>query len=97
MRSLKPPQVLLFGAMLTIALVIALFPYFPRQLGVSEGNIASRDIRSPRDATFESETLTEQAREAIANAVADATGCRLFELPITAERVLTALRSGREN
>ena len=71
MRSLRPPQVLLFGAMLAIALVIALFPYFPRQLGVSEGDIASRDIRSPRDATFESETLTEQARESLANAVAD--------------------------
>ena len=28
---------------------------------------------------------------AIANAVADAVGCQLFELPITAERVYTAL------
>ena len=71
MRSLRPPQVLLFGAMLAIALVIALFPYFPRQLGVSEGDVASREIRSPRDATFESETLTDQARESLANAVAD--------------------------
>ena len=34
---------------------------------------------------------------AIANAVADAAGCRLFELPITAERVYAALKSGRKS
>jgi CO/xanthine dehydrogenase Mo-binding subunit len=31
---------------------------------------------------------------AIANAVADAVGCQLFELPITAERVCAALHQG---
>jgi CO/xanthine dehydrogenase Mo-binding subunit len=31
---------------------------------------------------------------AIANAVADAVGCQLFELPITAERVYAALHQG---
>lgn len=33
---------------------------------------------------------------AIANAVADATGCRLRQLPLTAERVYLALESGRD-
>ena len=69
MRSLSPPQVLLFGTVLAVALVLALFPFFPRQLPVHEGDIASQDIRSPRDKTFESRVLTEQAREDAAQAV----------------------------
>ncbi len=69
MRSLSPPQVLLFGAVLTVALVIALFPFFPRQLPVHEGDVASSAIRSPRDKTFESKVLTDQAREEAARAV----------------------------
>ena len=48
---------------------------------------------------YESKAIGELANNAtaaaIANAVADATGCQLFELPITAERVYAALRSGR--
>ena len=48
---------------------------------------------------YESKAIGELANNAtaaaIANAVADAIGCRLFELPITAERVYKALRSGR--
>ena len=69
MTVLRPPQVMLFGVALGVALVLALFPFFPRQLGVQEGDIASRDIRSPRSKTFESQVLTEQAREAAAQAV----------------------------
>ena len=50
---------------------------------------------------YESKAIGELANNAtaaaIANAVADATGCQLFELPITAERVYAALRSGRES
>ncbi len=46
---------------------------------------------------YESKAIGELANNAtaaaIANAVADATGCRLFELPITAERVYAALRA----
>lgn len=46
---------------------------------------------------YESKAIGELANNAtaaaIANAVADATGRRLFELPITAERVYTALKS----
>ena len=71
MRSLTPPQVLLFGGVLAAALVLALFPIFPRQLRVQEGDVASRTIRSPRDAQFESELLTEQARQDAADAVPD--------------------------
>ncbi len=71
MRPLSRRHVLLFGAVLAAALFVALFPVviFPRQLRVEEGDIASRTIRSPRDLTFESELLTEQAREAAAREV----------------------------
>ena len=69
MRSLTPPQALFFGAVLATALVLALFPVFPRQLRVQEDDIASRTIRSPREETFESALLTDQAREAAARAV----------------------------
>ena len=71
MRSLTPAQVLLFGVVLAGALVLALFPIFPQQLRVQEGDIASRTIRSPREATFESELLTKEARETVARAVPD--------------------------
>lgn len=71
MPSLKTPQVLLFGAVLTVGLIVALFPFFPRQLGIDEGNIAKRDLVSPRDETFVSQVLTEQARDLAALAVPD--------------------------
>ena len=50
----------------------------------------------PYEAKAIGELANNATAAAIANAVADATGCMLFELPITAERVLTALRSGRK-
>ena len=68
-RPLSPSQVFLFGVVLAVALVVALFPFFPRQLPVTEGDVVSTDIRSPRDKTFASEVLTEQAREEAALAV----------------------------
>ncbi len=71
MPTLKTTQVLLFGAVLTVGLIVALFPFFPRQLGIDEGNIAKRDLVSPRDETFESLVLTEQARDLAALAVPD--------------------------
>jgi CO/xanthine dehydrogenase Mo-binding subunit len=42
---------------------------------------------------YQAKAIGELANNATAtaNAVADAVGCRLFELPITAERVYTAL------
>ncbi len=68
-RPLSPFQMLVFWAVLTVALVVALFPYFPRELGIHGGDIASRDVRSPRDKTFVSNVLTDQARDAAAKAV----------------------------
>jgi hypothetical protein len=38
-----------FTAVLGAALALALFPLFPRQLQVHEGDVASRDLTSPRD------------------------------------------------
>lgn len=49
---------------------------------------------------YESKAIGELANNAtaaaIANAVADAVGCRLFELPITSERVYAELKSRRD-
>jgi CO/xanthine dehydrogenase Mo-binding subunit len=45
----------------------------------------------PYQAKAIGELANNATAAAIANAVADAVGCRLFELPITAERVYTAL------
>jgi putative nucleotidyltransferase with HDIG domain len=43
------------------------------QENLEEGELASRDIRAPRDATFESVSLTEEAREAAAADVSSVT------------------------
>ena len=45
----------------------------------------------PYQAKAIGELANNATAAAIANAVADAVGCQLFELPITAERVYTAL------
>jgi len=47
----------------------------------------------PYDAKAIGELANNATAAAIANAVADATGCQLFELPITADRVYAALKS----
>ncbi len=69
MQPLSPNRVLFFAIFLTAALIGALFPFFPRSVSVSEGDIASRDIHSPRSKTFQSEVLTEQARASAADTV----------------------------
>ncbi|MCH7718677.1 MAG: HDIG domain-containing protein [Chloroflexi bacterium] len=71
MRSLTPAQVLLFGVVLAVTLVLALFPVFPGQLRVQTGAEASRTLRSPRAVVFESAVLTKQAREQAAQALPD--------------------------
>ncbi|MCI0855473.1 MAG: hypothetical protein J4N98_02195, partial [Chloroflexi bacterium] len=71
MPSLKAPQVLLFGAVLAFGFFLALFPFFPKQLEIDEGDIATRDLVSPRDETFVSTVLTEQAMDLAALAVPD--------------------------
>ena len=71
MPNLTRPQSLLFGAALAVGFVIALFPIFPGQLRVQEGDVASRTIRAPEDLSFESTLLTQQARDAAENAVSD--------------------------
>ncbi len=71
MPSLRAPQVLLFGVVLALGFFLALFPFFPKQLEIGEGDIATRELVSPRDETFESKVLTEQARDLAALAVPD--------------------------
>jgi len=68
-RPLTSFQMLVFWAVLSVALIVALFPFFPRELGIGQGDIASRDIRSPRDKTFTSKVLTQQAQDDAAKAV----------------------------
>lgn len=48
----------------------------------------------PYEAKAIGELANNATAAAIANAVADAVGCRLFELPITADRVYKALQNG---
>jgi len=64
-------QALIFAAVLALALGLALFPAFPRQLKVREGDVASRTFRAPRDISFQSDVLTEKRREEAAAAVPD--------------------------
>jgi putative nucleotidyltransferase with HDIG domain len=76
-ESSRPPggisraQALIFTAVLALALALALFPAFPRQLKVREGDVASRTFRAPRDISFQSDVLTEKQREEAAAAVPD--------------------------
>ena len=64
-------QALVFAAVLALALGLALFPAFPRQLKVREGDVASRTFRAPRDISFQSDVLTEKRRAEAAAAVPD--------------------------
>jgi putative nucleotidyltransferase with HDIG domain len=102
-RGIRPPRplhVFIFGVALAVALVAALFPFFPRQLSVSEGDIAVRDIRSPQSKTFVSDVLTEQAREQAAAAVPEVlvfdSSLRTQQLTSLTEAT-TAVASVRDN
>ncbi len=53
------------------------------------------DGTGPYEVKAIGEPANNATAAAIANAVADATGCQLFELPITAERVYKALGAGK--
>jgi putative nucleotidyltransferase with HDIG domain len=64
-------QALIFTVVLALALGLALFPAFPRPLKVRQGDVASRTFRAPRDISFQSDVLTEKAREEAAAAVPD--------------------------
>jgi putative nucleotidyltransferase with HDIG domain len=60
-----------FGVALGALLLIALFPIFPRQFHVRVGDTASRTVKAPRNASFESASLTQQKRDDAAKAVPD--------------------------
>jgi putative nucleotidyltransferase with HDIG domain len=64
-------QALIFAGVLALALGLALFPIFPSELKVHEGDVASRTFRAPRDISFQSDVLTEKRREEAAAAVPD--------------------------
>lgn len=54
---------ILVGLVLALVTVFALVFRFTDQYDVEVGKVASRDIRSPRDVTYESEILSHQAQE----------------------------------
>jgi hypothetical protein len=60
-----------FAIALAVLLLIALFPIFPRQFTIHVGDTASRTVRSPKSASFESSFLTAQRRDEAARAVPD--------------------------
>ena len=60
------------------------------------GLVESNDPNGPYGAKGASETAILPGAPAIANAVYDAVGVRITELPITPEKVLAALRASRE-
>lgn len=70
MRPLSFVSAAIFGIALAALLAVALFPIFPNRQTVRVDDIASRTVKSPRDVSFQSDFLTEQARQAAAEAVA---------------------------
>ena len=60
------------------------------------GLVESNDPNGPLGAKGASETAILPGAPAIANAVFDAVGVRITELPITPEKVLAALRAQRQ-
>ena len=61
----------LFGGLVALALVGALFPWFPGETVLEVGSVASRTIAAPRDGTYDSRVLTQAASEQRAAAVGD--------------------------
>jgi putative nucleotidyltransferase with HDIG domain len=68
-RPISTSHALTFGAALAALLMIALFPLFPGQSSPRVGDVASRTVTAPREASFESPSLTEQRRDEAAAAV----------------------------
>ncbi|HEY7801670.1 MAG TPA: HDIG domain-containing metalloprotein, partial [Dehalococcoidia bacterium] len=68
-RPINLLTAVIFGAVLAAVIAIALFPIFPRQFNIHDGDITSRTLRSPRSVTFDSTVLTEQRRDQAASAV----------------------------
>ncbi len=68
-RPISPAYAITFGVALAALLVIALFPLFPKQFNVHVGEVASRTVTSPRDVSFESESLTARKQDEAAAAV----------------------------
>lgn len=90
-QSLRPrdgisrAQALVFAVVLALALGLSLFPAFPRQMEVHEGDVASRTFRAPRDISFESEVLTEKQREEAAAAVPESV---IFDPSVQTEQLV---------
>ncbi|MEX2373822.1 MAG: hypothetical protein WD800_08465, partial [Dehalococcoidia bacterium] len=59
------------GALTAIALFAVLFPWFPGGQTLDVGVAVAGDVTSPRDATYESEVLTERQRSEAADAIDD--------------------------
>jgi len=70
-RLVSPSAAALFGLIVAAATVALVVPLFRFGGGIHEGDIASRTFEAAHAAQFESEALTEAAREEAANNVAE--------------------------
>jgi putative nucleotidyltransferase with HDIG domain len=68
-RPITPITATAFGVAMAALLLIALFPVFPRDIQVRVNDIAQRTIRAPEGKSFQSQFLTDQARQEAADAV----------------------------
>src|SRR5690348_16870958 len=60
-----------FTCLLAVLLAAVLFPVLPSRLHVSEGDIASQTVRSPREVQYNSEVLRRQIQDQRRNATPD--------------------------
>jgi putative nucleotidyltransferase with HDIG domain len=60
-----------FTGLLAVLLAVVLFPVLPSRLHVSEGDIASQTVRSPREVQYNSEVLRRQIQEQRRNSTPD--------------------------
>lgn len=66
------PRAAAFVALLTILLVVVLFPILPSRLHVHEGDIASQTIRAPHEFSYNSDVLRRQLQSQAVSAVPQA-------------------------
>ena len=65
------PTAVLLGLVVTVALFTVLFPWFPGATQLREGDSSPWTLSAPRDVSFDSDVLTQEARTEAAGAVED--------------------------
>ncbi|MGI8552448.1 MAG: HD family phosphohydrolase, partial [Dehalococcoidia bacterium] len=70
-QPITPLRSLCFGAMLTLLLVLVLFPLLPSRMRVKESDIASETVTAPRNFSYSSEIIRQRLRDEAARNVKD--------------------------